>query len=131
MLGVSAEDGGEAGDSRGPPEQQEQLQRTPQPCDQVTSAGVDTPGGSCFLNDGEETSGFQPRSDAVEKPEGAKESPKSIKQQQDPIFIPGVLGETVGYRYALGGILVYFEGCGAERAVRWAHAAALSKPHCV
>ena len=35
-------------------------------------------------------------------------------REKEPL-IPGVLGVSVGYRYALWGLLVYYEGCKAER----------------
>ncbi|KAL8275570.1 hypothetical protein Esti_000521 [Eimeria stiedai] len=50
--------------------------------------------------------------------QGSEEAAFSSAENQrrrDNICIPGALGEAAGYRFALGGILVYFEGCGAKR----------------
>lgn len=77
--------------------------------------GIDTSEGSCGLgcatgaaSSFSHCSGEHNQSGSVEAAGG-----------KEDVFIPGVLGEAVGYRYALGGILVYYEGCRAERATGW------------
>ncbi|XP_026193534.1 uncharacterized protein LOC34618834 [Cyclospora cayetanensis] len=61
---------------------------------------------------------------SVRQPENKNEECGERRPSEEESQIPGILGESAGYRYALGGILVYYEGCGAERAT------GASDPYC-
>ncbi|KAL8429379.1 hypothetical protein Efla_001217 [Eimeria flavescens] len=73
-----------------------------------SQASVENASSRCCPPFEEADQGLPRRSEA----ESAGDKPS----KRNPVAIPGVLGEGAGYRFALGGILVYFEGCGAERA---------------